>query len=124
MFQAGLRTYKATISYLPANEGTNDDSFVPLLPPLNEPLPTDQGWVTLTGEFICVYSSLVPFIGSELCFAPQAKLDDGVTWLMIMKGTQFSTCISFRFSYNPFSQFYSPSIETASDSVSAWIRRW
>lgn len=56
------------------------------LPPLSEPLPVDQNWVSQTGEFICVYSSMSPFIGTELFFAPKSELDDGIIWLMIVKG--------------------------------------
>ncbi|KZS21751.1 Sphingosine kinase 1 [Daphnia magna] len=78
-----LRTYKATVSYLPAVGGVPDEEISPL-PPLDEPLP-DQKWISLTGEFICVYSSLVPFIGTDLFFAPKALLDDGIIWLMIVK---------------------------------------
>lgn len=55
------------------------------LPPLDEPL-SDQRWVTLTGEFVCVYSSMAPFIGTDLLFAPKSVLNDGIIWLMIVKG--------------------------------------
>lgn len=57
------------------------------LPPLNETLPDDKRWITQTGEFVCVYSSLVPFIGTDLFFAPKSSLNDGIIWLMIVKGT-------------------------------------
>lgn len=80
----GLRTYKATISYLPVNGDVSTEEMPPL-PPLDKPLP-DGNWINLTGEFICIYSSLVPFIGTDLFFAPKALLDDGVMWLMIVKG--------------------------------------
>ena len=82
----GLRTYKATISYLPVNEDIPSEQMTPL-PPLDEPLP-DQRWVTMTGEFVCVYSSIVPFIGTDLFFAPKSVLDDGIIWLMIVKGRE------------------------------------
>jgi len=65
------------------------------LPPLDEPLPKDSGWVTVSGEIVCVYTSMVPFIGTDLYFAPSAKLDDGIIWLMIVKGF-FLSYISFR----------------------------
>jgi hypothetical protein len=58
---------------------------MPPLPPLDEPLP-DQRWVTMSGEFVCVYSSMVPFIGTDLFFAPKSVLNDGIIWLMIVKG--------------------------------------
>ncbi|XP_046644308.1 sphingosine kinase 2-like isoform X2 [Daphnia pulicaria] len=78
-----LRTYKATIFYLPVNEDTPSEEMPPL-PPLDEPLP-DQRWVTMSGEFVCVYSSMVPFIGTDLFFAPKSVLNDGIIWLMIVK---------------------------------------
>ena len=59
----GLRTYKATLSYLPAESDTVLDQIVPL-PPLEEPLPDDQRWIHQNGEFVCIYSSTVPFIGT------------------------------------------------------------
>jgi hypothetical protein len=58
---------------------------MPPLPPLDEPL-SDQRWVTVTGDFVCVYSSMVPFIGTDLFFAPKSVLNDGIIWLMIVKG--------------------------------------
>ena len=57
------------------------------LPPLDEPL-SDQRWVTETGEFVCIYSSMAPFIGTDLFFAPKSVLNDGIIWLMIVKGRQ------------------------------------
>lgn len=92
VFFLGLRTYKATVSYLPAVGGVPDEEISPL-PPLDEPLP-DQKWISLTGEFICVYSSLVPFIGTDLFFAPKALLDDGIIWLMIVKGKNQEKSVS------------------------------
>ena len=79
----GLRTYKGTISYLPADLNVNDD-----LPPLNEPIQGDK-WITETGEFVCVYASVRPYIGTDLYVAPEAQLSDGVLWLIIIKGKVF-----------------------------------
>ncbi len=81
----GLRTYKATISYLPV-ESDIDPEQMPPLPPLDESLPDDERWVHHTGDFVCVYSSMAPFIGTELFFAPKSVLNDGIIWLMIVKG--------------------------------------
>lgn len=86
MIDIGLRTYKATLSYLPFSGEVTTSEFQ-TLPPLNEPLRSESGdWISETGEFVCVYSSMVPFIGTDLCFAPKSLLDDGIIWLMIVKG--------------------------------------
>ena len=76
-----LRTYTATLSYLPA--GSDEETTA--LPPLNEPLPAGN-WITSTGKFISIYSSTLPFIGTDLLIAPQSKIDDGIIWLFIIRG--------------------------------------
>lgn len=86
IFFLGLRTYKATLSYLPVDSITTSVEQMHPLPPLSEPLPVDQKWVIQTGEFVCVYTSMAPFIGTELFFAPKSLLSDGIIWLMIVKG--------------------------------------
>jgi len=75
-----LRTYTATLSYLPA--GSDEETIA--LPPLNEPLPAGN-WITSTGKFISIYSSTLPFIGTDLLIAPQSKIDDGIIWLFIIR---------------------------------------
>ena len=81
-----LRSYRATVHYLPATDDeVSCDGEIICLPPLNEPLPPGK-WVTVTGDFTCIYSSTIPFIGTDFCFAPKSKLDDGIIWLMIIQG--------------------------------------
>lgn len=81
-----LRTYQATLHYLPAtdDEPSRDEEMIPL-PPLNKPLPSEK-WVTMKGKFTSIYSSTIPFIATDFCFAPESKLDDGIIWLMIIRG--------------------------------------
>lgn len=80
-----LRTYSATLHYLPTSDdgASCAEEMIPL-PPLNKPLPPGK-WVTVTGKFISIYSSTIPYIGTDICFAPKSKLDDGIIWLMIVK---------------------------------------
>lgn len=80
-----LRTYQATLHYLPAtdDEPSRDEEMIPL-PPLNKPLPSEK-WVTMKGKFTSIYSSTIPFIATDFCFAPESKLDDGIIWLMIIR---------------------------------------
>ena len=70
---------------------------MPALPPLDESLP-DQHWVTVTGEFVCVYSSMAPFIGTDLFFAPKSILNDGIIWLMIVTGMNIESGYFTKFS--------------------------
>jgi sphingosine kinase len=67
-------------------------------PGLSEPVP--ESWETVEDDFVLVYSSYQTHISSDCFFAPQAKLDDGVIWLLFMRGDvsrgqilQFLTCL-------------------------------
>ncbi|XP_022665451.1 sphingosine kinase 2-like isoform X5 [Varroa destructor] len=53
-------------------------------PGVDDPLP--PSWQVEEGRFVIIYSSLVSHLGTKLFFAPQARLDDGVCWLMMIKG--------------------------------------
>jgi len=69
---------------LPVGKHTDSD-LVPL-PPLSEPLPDNQGWVTISGEIVCFFASIIPYIGTDLCIAPKSELTDGIMYLLIIKG--------------------------------------
>ncbi|KAG0416439.1 hypothetical protein HPB47_006401 [Ixodes persulcatus] len=61
----------------------------PLAPPdgfpsLDDPVPDD--WTVEEGRFIIIYSSLQSHLGTNLFFAPEARLDDGVAWLLMIRG--------------------------------------
>ena len=45
-----------------------------------------EDWIVEEGRFVIIYSSLVSHLGTKLFFAPEARLDDGITWLMMIKG--------------------------------------
>ena len=62
-----------------ANE-TTVDAF----PTLEEKVPED--WLVEEGRFVIIYSSTVSHLGTKLFFAPEAHLDDGICWLMMIKG--------------------------------------
>lgn len=55
------------------------------IPELGEAIPSN--WVTIDGEFILVYSAQQTHLSSDCLFAPKAKLDDGVIWLLFIKGS-------------------------------------
>ncbi|CAN8029946.1 unnamed protein product, partial [Ixodes persulcatus] len=61
----------------------------PLAPPdgfpsLDDPVP--DNWTVEEGRFIIIYSSLQSHLGTNLFFAPEARLDDGVAWLLMIRG--------------------------------------
>lgn len=53
-------------------------------PGVEDPLPSS--WQVEEGRFVIIYSALVSHLGTKLFFAPEAQLNDGVCWLMIIKG--------------------------------------
>lgn len=78
--------------------GSNDDIYCSKLPPLSDPLP--ENWVVEEGEFVLVYVSLQTHLASDIFIAPNAKLDDGVMWLLIIRADvsrvqviNFLTCL-------------------------------
>lgn len=81
---ADLRTYEATVWYRPI-EGGGAATPTPL-PPLDEPLAEADGWRTQSGSFVCVYSTVAPYLGTDLFLAPDKRPADGVIWLLIIKG--------------------------------------
>ncbi|CAN8002201.1 unnamed protein product, partial [Ixodes hexagonus] len=53
-------------------------------PSLDDPVPDD--WTVEEGRFIIIYSSLQSHLGTNLFFAPEARLDDGLAWLLLIRG--------------------------------------
>jgi sphingosine kinase len=74
-----LRKYSAKLSYLPA-EGNSSTS----ISPLSSSVPSD--WITIEDNFIQIYSAYQTHISSSVIFAPNAKLDDGIIWLLFIRG--------------------------------------
>ncbi|TRY71562.1 hypothetical protein TCAL_13065 [Tigriopus californicus] len=54
-----------------------------MLPPLSKPVPDD--WTIMEEDFVMVYATNTAFIATLLQPAPQAKMDDGTIWLLIIK---------------------------------------
>lgn len=98
-----LKKYRGTLSYLPVpgydqsrNPFNGDISSIKstkvlksqsktdsCLPKLDEPVPSD--WITVTGEFILVYTGHQSHLSGDCFFAPSARLDDGVIWLVFIQ---------------------------------------
>lgn len=53
------------------------------LPCVTAPLPSN--WTCLRGKFIMVHASYQTHLGEECFFAPDAMLNDGTIWLLIVK---------------------------------------
>jgi len=73
-----LRKHRAKLSYLPA------DSPSSTVPALDTPVPSD--WVTIDDLFVQIYSSFQSHISATAIFAPNATLDDGLIWLLFIRG--------------------------------------
>lgn len=54
-----------------------------MLPSLSKPVPDD--WTVVEEDFVMVYATNTAFIATLLQPAPQAKMDDGTIWLLIIK---------------------------------------
>ncbi|KAL7301210.1 hypothetical protein TKK_0006177 [Trichogramma kaykai] len=53
------------------------------LPALTAPVPSD--WTKIEGEFVMVQAAYQSHLSQDCFFAPQAKLADGIIWLLIIK---------------------------------------
>lgn len=64
------------------------------LPALTAPLPSH--WVCKEGSFIMVHASYQTHLGDDVFFAPNAKLNDGIIWLLVLHaGLSRSQLLSF-----------------------------
>lgn len=55
----------------------------PTIPALTTPVPSS--WEVIAGEFIMVHAAYQTHIGSDCFFAPEAQLDDGIIWLLVIQ---------------------------------------
>ena len=54
------------------------------LPSLNTSLPST--WTILNGKFVMVHASYQSHLSEDCLFAPESKANDGIIWLLIIKG--------------------------------------
>lgn len=54
------------------------------LPSLTIPVP--DNWICEEGEFIMVHAAYQSHLGTDCYFAPSSKLNDGIIWLLIIRG--------------------------------------
>jgi len=102
----GLRRYRGRLSYLPAvssvvqeveagveagettDEKVNEKGGINFvedkIPSLDQEIPSS--WTVIDDHFVMVYSGHVSHMASNCFFAPDSRLDDGVIWLLFLKG--------------------------------------
>lgn len=81
-------SYQSTADSAAGDTGINSDRsrmYGPAsqLPCLTAPLPSN--WTCLRGKFIMVHASYQTHLGEDCFFAPDAKLNDGTIWLLVVK---------------------------------------
>lgn len=54
------------------------------IPALTEPVPSS--WTVMEGEFVMVHTAHLTHLGSDCYFAKQSQLNDGVIWMVVIKG--------------------------------------
>ncbi|KAI1283820.1 Sphingosine kinase 2 [Halotydeus destructor] len=54
------------------------------IPCLSEPVPQD--WVTIDDEFVIVHAVYQSHISKDCFFAPEARIDDAIIWLLFING--------------------------------------
>jgi sphingosine kinase len=54
------------------------------IPSLDQPIPNN--WVSIEDDFIMVYSGHVSHMAANCFLAPNSRLDDGVIWLLYLRG--------------------------------------
>lgn len=54
------------------------------LPCLTAPVPNT--WKCIEGRFVMVHASYQTHLGEDCLFVPDAKLNDGIIWLLVVKG--------------------------------------
>ena len=82
----------------------------PLLPPLEEPVP--EGWVSLEGDFVLVLAVYQTHLGSEMLAAPDARLQDGlINLMMVRKGVSKAAMFRLFLSFSQGNHVSSPHVE-------------
>uniref|UniRef100_A0A336LSK5 CSON003222 protein n=1 Tax=Culicoides sonorensis TaxID=179676 RepID=A0A336LSK5_CULSO len=78
-----LPKYHGKVSYLPINDD-NQQRSQSYLTSLNSPVPSD--WIIIEDEFVMVHPTYQTHLSTDCYFCPQSKLDDGIIWLLIIRG--------------------------------------
>ncbi|XP_059471901.1 sphingosine kinase 2-like isoform X2 [Neocloeon triangulifer] len=80
------------------------------LPSLTQPVPSN--WTVIEGEFVMVHASYQSHIGADGYIAPDARPDDGVIWLVVIRaGASRSQLLQFLLGLSSGSHIHMPIVE-------------
>ena len=82
----------------------------PLLPALEEPVP--EGWASVDGDFVLVMAVYQTHLGSDMLAAPDARLQDGlINLMMVRKGVSKANMFRLFLSFSQGNHVSSPHVE-------------
>ncbi|XP_016986951.1 sphingosine kinase 1 [Drosophila rhopaloa] len=71
------------------------------IPGLQVPLQGTEGWVCEDGDFVMVHAAYTTHLSSDVFFAPESRLDDGLIYLVIIRsGVSRHQLLNFMLSLN------------------------
>ena len=90
-----MRPNRAKVSYLPLKRDRQTGTPIPLnatdamlsLPPLDSPLPKDEGWVVEEDNYHVVYAVNLSMLDPLTLFCPDSNPGDGVLWLVFVRAS-------------------------------------
>lgn len=100
-----LRSNRSRMSLNQRIEAANAEfaELVPsgTLPALNLPLESKDGWVCEDGDFVMVHAAYTTHLSSDVFFAPESRLSDGLIYLVIIRsGVSRHQLLNFMLSLN------------------------
>ncbi|XP_058791106.1 sphingosine kinase 2-like isoform X2 [Phymastichus coffea] len=97
------------------NDSNLESSNITYGPPSSLPALTTKvpsSWTRIEGEFIMVQAAYQSHLGQDCLFAPQAKLNDGIIWLLIIKaGISRTNLLQFLLGFSTGSHLSCPNVE-------------
>ncbi|KAH8409002.1 hypothetical protein KR009_004990 [Drosophila setifemur] len=100
-----LRSNRSRMSITQRIEAANAEfaEVVPAgtIPGLQLPLPASEGWVCEEGDFVMVHAAYTTHLSSDVFFAPESRLNDGLIYLVIIRsGVSRHQLLNFMLSLN------------------------
>lgn len=75
-----LKKYRAKFSYLPKQDAQSSN-----MPALDQPLPSNDNWVSMEDDFILFWTSHVTHAAENTFNSPMSRLDDGVFQILVVR---------------------------------------
>ncbi|KAH8354692.1 hypothetical protein KR084_002581 [Drosophila pseudotakahashii] len=100
-----LRSNRSRMSLSQRIEAANADfaEKVPTgtIPGLQVPVQGNDGWISEEGDFVMVHAAYTTHLSSDVFFAPESRLDDGLIYLVIIRsGVSRHQLLNFMLSLN------------------------